>query len=61
MKRLNIPSGSKWEDIVGYSRAVRIGNQIEVSGTVAVDENNQVVGRGNPYEQARYALEKVVK
>ncbi|MDH3943566.1 MAG: RidA family protein [Anaerolineae bacterium] len=58
-KRRNISSGAKWEDIFGYSRAVRVGNVIEVSGTTAVDENSEVVGRGDMYEQARYALGKI--
>jgi enamine deaminase RidA (YjgF/YER057c/UK114 family) len=58
-KRINISSGAKWEDIVGYSRAVRVGNTIEVAGTTAVDENGQVVGAGNPYEQTKYALGKI--
>jgi len=44
MQRTNYSSGAKWEDIVGYSRAVRIGNIIEVTGTVAVDENSRLVG-----------------
>jgi enamine deaminase RidA (YjgF/YER057c/UK114 family) len=44
MERINYSSGAKWEDIVGYSRAVRMGNIIEVTGTVAVDDNNKVVG-----------------
>lgn len=59
--RINIGSGTKWEDIFGYSRAVRIGNVIEVSGTTAVDENSRVVGKGDMYQQARYALEKIKK
>ncbi|MBK9924680.1 MAG: RidA family protein [Anaerolineales bacterium] len=59
--RLNISSGAKWEDIVGYSRAVRIGNVIEVAGTTAVDENGNVVGVNDPYEQTRCALAKVEK
>lgn len=58
-KRINISSGAKWEEIVGYSRAVRVGNTIEVAGTTAVDENGRVVGAGNPYEQTRYALAKI--
>ena len=61
MKRQNFSSGAKWEDIVGYSRAVKIGNVIEVTGTVAVDENNQVVGSGDPYEQTKFILSKIEK
>ncbi len=60
-KRLNISSGTAWEEIVGYSRAVRIGQVIEVAGTTAVDEAGQVVGAGDPYQQARYALGKIEK
>ena len=61
MQRVNYASGAHWEEIIGYSRAVKIGNVIEVTGTVAVDENNQVVGKDNPYEQARYVLHKIEK
>lgn len=60
-KRINISSGAKWEAIVGYSRAVRIGNVIEVAGTTAVDENGQVVGPGDPGEQTRFILAKIEK
>lgn len=60
-KRINISSGAKWEDIFGYSRAVRVGNVIEVSGTTAVDENSEVVGAGDMYAQAKYALQKIEK
>jgi len=59
MSRTNYSSGAKWEDIVGYSRAVKIGNVIEVTGTVAVDENNQLVGGDNAYEQAKYIIQKI--
>ena len=56
MKRQNISSGAKWEDIVGYSRAVRVGNIIEVAGTTAV-KDGEVFGVGNMYVQTKCALE----
>ncbi len=57
-QRINISSGSKWESIVGYSRAVRIGNIIEIAGTVAV-ENGEVVGKDDPYAQTICILKKI--
>ncbi len=57
--RTNLSSGAKWEDIVGYSRAVKIGNIIEVSGTTAIDEENNIVGIGNAYEQTVFILKKI--
>src|SRR6478736_3033639 len=59
MQRTNYSSGAKWEDIVGYSRAVKIGNIIEVTGTVAVDDQNQLVGGNSAYEQTKFILEKI--
>jgi enamine deaminase RidA (YjgF/YER057c/UK114 family) len=59
MARVNYSSGAKWEEIVGYSRAVKMGNTIEVTGTVAVDENNQLVGEDSAYEQTRFILSKI--
>lgn len=59
--RMNYPSGSKWEDIIGYSRAVKIGNLVEVTGTVASDENGNTVGRDDPYKQTKYILQKLEK
>lgn len=59
MERTNYSSGAKWESIVGYSRAVRVGNIIEVTGTVAVDENNNLVGGSNAYEQTRFIIQKI--
>jgi enamine deaminase RidA (YjgF/YER057c/UK114 family) len=59
MERINYSSGAKWEDIVGYSRAVRIGNLIEVTGTVAVDETNQPVSTGKAYEQTIFIIQKI--
>jgi enamine deaminase RidA (YjgF/YER057c/UK114 family) len=58
-ERINISSGAKWEDIVGYSRAVRIGNVIEVAGTAAVDEAGNVVGVDDPYTQTKFILAKI--
>ena len=59
MQRTNYSSGAKWEDIVGYSRAVKIGNQIFVTGTVAVDADNQLVGGDDAYLQTKFILEKI--
>lgn len=56
--RLNISSGAVWEDIVGYSRAVRVGNVIEVSGTVAADGEDSMYPF-EPYEQTHYILLKI--
>lgn len=58
MKRINISSGAPWEAKVGYSRAVRIGNQVVVSGTTAMD-GDRVVGEGSAYEQTKFILEKI--
>ncbi len=59
MNRTNYSSGAKWEDIVGYSRAVKIGNVIEVTGTVAVDENSKLVGGNSAYEQTKFVIQKI--
>ncbi|MCB0060983.1 MAG: RidA family protein [Caldilineaceae bacterium] len=59
--RRTILSGAVWEEIVGYSRAVRIGNVVEVAGTTAVDEAGTVVGLDDPGAQARYILQKIEK
>ena len=61
MKRQNISSGAKWEDIVGYSRAVRVGNIVEVAGTTAVDENGEIVGKDDVYTQAKFIFQKIEK
>ena len=60
MTRTQIGSGSPWEDIIGYSRAVRVGNIIEVAGTTAVD-GDQLVGKGDLYAQTKFVLEKIEK
>lgn len=58
--RKNFSSGAKWEDIVGYSRAVQIENQLEVSGTVATDENG-TVGKDDFYAQTKFIIQKIEK
>lgn len=59
MKRINFSTGTPWEKQVGYSRAVRVGNLIEVSGTVAVDEQGQLVGGQDPFAQTCFILKKI--
>lgn len=59
--RTNISSGAIWEEKVGYCRAVKVGNHIEVSGTVASDEAGNVIGGNNAYEQTKYILQKIEK
>lgn len=61
MDRLNVATGTKWEPIVGYSRAVRVGNQIFVSGTTATDERGEVVGPGDAYVQTQQALANIAR
>ena len=59
--RTNYSSGAKWEDIVGYSRAVKVGNTIEVTGTVAVDDSGEVVGKDDAYLQTHFIIGKIEK
>jgi len=61
MERTNYSSGAKWEDIVGYSRAVKVGNIVEVTGTVAVNENSLLVGKDDAYTQTKFIIEKIEK
>lgn len=58
-QRQNIASGTVWEGIVGYSRAVRVGNIVHVAGTTAVDDNGQIVGLNDPYAQTVFIIQKI--
>ena len=59
--RTNYSSGAKWEDIIGYSRAVKTGNVIEVGGTVAVNDEGKTVGINDAYLQAKFIIQKIEK
>lgn len=61
MTRQLISSGTSWEKLYGYSRAVRLGNAVYVAGTTAVDESGAVVGEDDPHQQARFIYEKIGK
>jgi enamine deaminase RidA (YjgF/YER057c/UK114 family) len=59
-ERKNFTTGAPWEDIIGYCRAVQVGKQLEVSGTVAADDNG-AVGKGDPYVQTKFIIQKIQK
>jgi enamine deaminase RidA (YjgF/YER057c/UK114 family) len=57
--RSSVDTGTKWESMAGYARAVRVGNQIWVSGTTATDAEGKLVGGADPAAQMRFALQKI--
>lgn len=60
MRRDRVSTGTEWESRVGYSRAIRAGSRVCVSGTTATDDEGNLVGGGDPYAQARRAIDDVV-
>ncbi|RNB91707.1 RidA family protein [Brevibacillus fluminis] len=60
MEKKQVFTGSPWEPVVGYCRAIRVGNRIEVAGTTAM-KDGQVVGVGDPYEQTKFILQTIEK
>jgi enamine deaminase RidA (YjgF/YER057c/UK114 family) len=61
MERVNYASGTKWEPIVGYSRAVRVGNQVVVAGTTATNSEGELVGVGSAHDQTVQIIENIKK
>jgi len=57
--RQTVSSDTVWEEEVGYSRAVRVGDRVEVSGTTATDDEGEIVGVGDPYAQASQAIDNI--
>jgi enamine deaminase RidA (YjgF/YER057c/UK114 family) len=58
-ERKKVSTGTKWEALAGYSRAIQVGNTIHVSGTTATDESGALVGNNDPYEQTVFIIRKI--
>ena len=58
-KRENISDGTPWEPLIGYSRAVKVDNHVYVSSTTAIDDEGNIIGADNPYQQTKYVIERI--
>ena len=59
MERINISTNSPWEDVVGYSRAVKVDNYVHISGTTATNEKGRIIGLGDPYTQTKQIIRNI--
>ena len=59
MERIKIGTNSHWEDVVGYSRAVKVDNHVHVSGTTATNERGKIIGLGDPYAQTKQIIKNI--
>ncbi len=59
MERQKVPTGTRWEPLIGFSRAIKVGSHVFVSGTVSVDKDGNVIGINDPHKQTAFILKKI--